>query len=951
MPTAPPSQPEDAPLDSRVITVRGAAEHNLRHVDVDIPKHQLVVFSGVSGSGKSSLAFDTLYAEGQRRYVESLSAYARQFLGQMDKPRYDRIGGLSPTIAIEQKTTSSNPRSTVGTVTEVYDYLRVLFARVGVQHCHSCGDPVGRQSPQEAAGLVTGWPAGTRFTVLAPVIRERKGAHLGVLDQARRDGFVRVRVDGEIRGLDETFELDPKRKHTIEVVVDRLSVKDDVQSRLVDSLETAFAQGQGLATVTRADTGQEILFSERNHCAACDISFPDLSPQLFSFNSPQGMCPACQGLGTEFVADPARLVPDPELTLLEGAVKPWATALDPETPSNASTRYYLDAFKAKRVDPGKPWKKLTTRQRTYLLFDDRGERPAAGATRGRPRGFEGAAHQVARLHRETYSDEARVHWRTFLRSVPCRHCEGARLRVEARNVRVGVLDMPTAIKTPVHLLRRLFDALGLDGTRAEIAREVLREVHQRLRFLDDVGLGYLALSRASGTLSGGESQRIRLASQIGTELTGVIYVLDEPSIGLHPRDTQRLLGTLRRLRDIGNSVVVVEHDSEIILAADFLVDFGPGAGTEGGRVVAAAAPDVVAQDPASLTGAYLSGRRSIPTPTARRKTDKWLQILGARHHNLQGVDVQIPLGVFTAVTGVSGAGKSSLINGILRPYLSAELHGAKAVPGDHDAIVGVERLDKIVDIDQRPIGRTPRSNPATYTKVLDEIRKVFAATREARMYGYTAGRFSFNVKGGRCDECNGDGAIRVEMHFLPDVYVQCEVCKGKRFNDATLRVTFKGKNIADVLALTIAEALPFFEAHKKIRRIVQTLVDVGLGYVSLGQPSNTLSGGEAQRVKLARELARVQTGNTLYVLDEPSMGLHLADIERLLIVVDRLVKSGNTVVMIEHHLDIIKVADWVIDLGPEGGDAGGFVVATGTPEEVAAVAASHTGRYLADVLS
>ena len=936
------------------IAVRGAREHNLRDIDLDVPKKRLVVFTGVSGSGKSSLAFDTLYAEGQRRYVESLSAYARQFLGQMDKPHYDSIRGLSPTIAIEQKTSSSNPRSTVGTVTEVYDYLRVLFARLGVQRCPGCGSRVGRQSVEEIADTVTAWPERTRFTVMAPLARRRKGTAKALFDEARRDGFVRVRVDGEFEELADRTELDKKRPHDIDLVIDRLAVTEGVRSRLVDSLETAFRKAEGAALILRADTNEEVLFSERHHCATCDRSFPEPSPQLFSFNSPTGMCPSCQGLGTRQAVDLDQLVPDGSLSLAHGAVRPWATMMAGSRKGERSwTAHIVDAVCARfEIDVDAPWNELPETARRILLHgtDEPIDVPVRSGSGTYKVKFEGIARTLLRLWRETQSEEMRRSYLQYLSTIACDACAGSRLREESRHVEIEGLRMPRVVTMPITALRERLEGLGLTGARAEIAREVVREIGSRLRFLDDVGLGYLALARGAGTLSGGESQRIRLASQIGTELTGVIYILDEPSIGLHPRDGQRLLNTLCRLRDIGNSVLVVEHDADIMRAADWIVDFGPGAGTRGGHVVAAGTPAEILASPDSLTGAYLSGRREIAVPRGRRVPSSWLTVRGARENNLAGIDVSVPLGVLTVVTGVSGAGKSTLVNQILRPALMRHLHGSVGTIGAHDGIDGLDALDKLVDIDQRPIGRTPRSNPATYTKLFDEIRKVFAATREARMYGYTPGRFSFNVKGGRCEQCTGDGAIKVEMHFLPDVYVTCETCGGKRYNDSTLRVTFKGLSVADVLAQTVDEALEAFSNHKKVKRILTTLHDVGLGYVALGQASTTLSGGEAQRVKLSRELARVQTGRTLYLLDEPSTGLHFADVERLLLVLDRLVEAGNSVVMIEHHLDIIKVADHVIDLGPEGGGAGGQVVATGTPEQVAGVSGSYTGGCLAEAL-
>ncbi|MGM0576328.1 MAG: excinuclease ABC subunit UvrA [Myxococcota bacterium] len=925
------TRPSPDPRD--VLSVRGAREHNLRGVDLDLRKQRLVVFTGVSGSGKSSLAFDTLYAEGQRRYVESLSVYARQFLGQMDKPHYEAIHGLSPTLAIEQRTSTANPRSTVGTVTEILDFLRLLFARLGVQHCPGCGEPVGRQTPEQAADAIMAWPERTRFTVLAPLARDRTGGFGGVFDEARREGFVRVRVDGEVCDLASPPSLDAKRRHTVELVIDRLVVKDGMRRRLMDSVETAFRHGGGSALVVRRDTGEERVFSEQAWCARCDRSFPDLTPQLFSFNSPAGMCPECDGLGRRYAVDPDRVVPDPGASLAEGAVRPWASVLDPSTAGSRARRELLDLFARHGVDPDVPWRDLEPAQRDLILHGAGDE------------DFEGVARTLLRRWRETTSEDARASYREWLAEAVCEACGGSRLREEARHVRVESWTLPELTSLPVEDLRAEMEALELEGARADIGREVIREIRQRLRFLDDVGLGYLALERSAATLSGGESQRIRLASQLGTELTGVLYILDEPSIGLHPRDNRRLLGTLEHLRDVGNTVIVVEHDAEIIRAADRVVDFGPGAGRQGGAVVAQGTPAEVSEAEGSLTGAYLSGRRRLPVPRTRRESSEVLRIVGAREHNLKGVDVTIPLGVLTVVTGVSGAGKSSLVAGILRPALARHLHGSSEPVGAHDGIEGLGEVDKVVDIDQRPIGRTPRSNPATYTKVFDSIRQLFATTHEARMYGFAPRRFSFNVKGGRCEVCRGDGAIRVEMHFLPDVYVTCEACGGKRFNEQTLRVRYKGLTIAGVLDLTVDEALAFFANHRRIRRVLQTLHDVGLGYVTLGQPSNTLSGGEAQRVKLARELARVETGRTVYLLDEPSTGLHFADVERLMEVLGRLVDAGNTVVMVEHHMDIVRMADHVVDLGPEGGEGGGYVVAAGTPEEVAR-SSGHTGRFL-----
>jgi excinuclease ABC subunit A len=926
---------------SEFIRIKGAREHNLKGIDLEIPKHKLVVFTGVSGSGKSSLAFDTLFAEGQRRYVESLSAYARQFLGQMEKPAYDSIHGLCPTIAIEQKSASQNPRSTVGTVTEIYDYLRVLFARAGVQYCPTCGRRVGRQSPEQVADLVMAWPEGTRFLLLAPLARRRKGTFKGTFEDARREGFVRARVDGELVELTNVDALDGKKPHDVELVIDRLAVGEGMRPRLVDSIETAFRHGSGMATVARVDTGEELPASEHDHCTICERSFPELSPPGFSFNSPLGSCPECHGLGSAWKVDLDRLVPEPDKTLREGAVLPWASALSQGEAPNYVTKQLLAAFTARGVDPDAKWSSLDAATQADLLHAE----PAGGD------GFEGAATALMRRWRETRSDDMRAAYQAYFVRTECPVCDGTRLREEALHVRVGDLTIGEAVQTSVDKLGARLEGLALDAVQAEIAREILREISGRLRFLVDVGLGYLTLARTAGSLSGGESQRIRLASQIGTELTGVLYILDEPSIGLHPRDNRRLLATLGHLRDLGNSVVVVEHDAEVIESADWLVDFGPGAGTRGGHVVAAGLPADVAACPESVTGAFMTGRRHIAVPATRRAPSGYIRVVGARENNLVDVDVDIPLGVVTVVTGVSGAGKSTLIEQILRPALMRHLHGSVDPVGAHRRIDGLELVDKLVDIDQQPIGRTPRSNPATYSKLFDEIRNIFASTREAKMYGYEPGRFSFNVKGGRCETCSGDGAIRVEMHFLADVFVMCEACGGKRFNAQTLRVRYRGLSIADVLEQTVDEALELFTNHKRARRILETLHDVGLGYVALGQASNTLSGGEAQRVKLARELARAGTGRTIYILDEPSTGLHFADVERLLAVLQRLVDAGNTVVMVEHHMDIIKTADHLIDMGPEGGGGGGRVIATGTPEHVATVEGSYTAQFLREELA
>jgi len=940
-------------MEPDVITIRGAAEHNLKAIDVEIPKKQLVVLTGVSGSGKSSLAFDTLFAEGQRRYVESLSAYARQFLGQMDKPRYDSIAGLSPTIAIEQKASSANPRSTVGTVTEIYDYLRVLFARAGTQHCHSCGRAVGSQTVDQIVTSLLGRPDKTRFTVLAPIARNRKGEFRQIFDDARKDGFVRVRIDGAITDLGGEITLDKKLKHDVDLVVDRIALREGIKSRLTDSIETALRYGDGIAIALFAADGEEVLFSEHNYCAHCDISFPELAPQMFSFNSPLGMCTSCHGLGTTMQIDVDKIVPDPSLSLSDGAVKPWANALGGDGASwtgdivEAACRQF-------KIDTSKPWKKLTKRQRDILLYGSKKEIEVtwerANSSGSWKRKFEGVVNTLMRRWKETKSADMRAWYEDYMTTADCDDCGGSRLRTEARHVRVFDEVLSNIVQWPIGKTHEFFAGQELTGRTAEIATEVVREIQNRLRFLERVGLGYLNLSRTASTLSGGESQRIRLASQIGTELTGVVYILDEPSIGLHARDNARLIEALCRLRDIGNTVVVVEHDDEMMRTADHIIDFGPGAGALGGRVVAKGDPEALMASEESLTGAFLSGRRQIQIPKKRRKGKGKLVIHGASEHNLRDIDVTIPLGVFTVVTGVSGAGKSTLVADILKPVLMRRFHGAHVRPGKHAKIAGMNKLDKVVNIDQRPIGRTPRSNPATYTKVFDEIRSVFAKTNEAKAFGYKPARFSFNVKGGRCERCSGAGVVKVEMHFLADVYVTCEECDGKRFNEATLRVKYRGKTIADVLGMSIDDALTFFANHRKLARILQTLQDVGLGYVSLGQPSTTLSGGEAQRVKLSRELARADTGKTLYILDEPSTGLHFADVEKLLSVIDRLVEAGNTVLMVEHNLDVIKVADHVIDLGPDGGDGGGQLVAAGSPEKVAGVSSSFTGQALAEVL-
>ncbi|MGA9521114.1 MAG: excinuclease ABC subunit UvrA [Myxococcaceae bacterium] len=935
------------------ISIRGAREHNLKNVSLDIPKKKLVVFTGVSGSGKSSLAFDTLYAEGQRRYVESLSAYARQFLGQMEKPKYDTIRGLSPTISIEQKAASNNPRSTVGTVTEVHDYLRVLFASIGTQHCPNCGKKVGKQSAQQIVDEVLKMPAGSKVMLLAPVAQNRKGEHKDLLQDALKRGFTRARIDGKVKSLEEKSELDKKSKHDIELIIDRLVLKPDIKTRLTDSVETALREGKGMLILTD-ETGSkasERVMSELNACHACGLSFGDLTPASFSFNNPLGMCPECNGLGTRPEMDPDLIVPDHDRTIREGAVEPWASGM--HRGEGWTAEFVEQLAKAFKIDLDTPWKKLGKRERDIVMYGSSGkEFNITWGEGGRYRmEWEGLVNKLMRSFKTTGSEAMRRYYMKFFSDKPCPACEGARLRPESRAVRVHGKTLIDLSRMTIGDSLTFLRELPLKGAEEKVAGELLREISSRLGFLVNVGLTYLTLDRTASTLSGGESQRIRLASQMGSELTGVVYILDEPSIGLHQRDNGKLLATLKRLRDLGNSVVVVEHDEETMEEADWLVDFGPGAGELGGEIVSKGTPREVMADPKSATGGYLSGRLEIEVPEKRRPRGKHkVRIEGAKENNLKNVDVDIPLGLFVAVTGVSGAGKSTLINDILYPALSREIYKTREVPGRHHAIRGLEHLDKVVDIDQRPIGRTPRSNPATYTKVFDAIREVFAMTPEARAFGYTPGRFSFNVKGGRCEACEGDGVKLVEMHFLADVYVSCEVCGGKRFNDATLRVRYKGKNVAEVLEMSVREAMQVFSNHRDIMRVLQTLDDVGLGYIRLGQSSPTLSGGEAQRIKLARELAKIGTGRTLYILDEPTTGLHFEDIRKLLAVLNRLVENGNTVLTIEHNLDVIKSADWLIDLGPEGGAGGGQILAEGTPEDVAQVEESHTGRYLKHVL-
>ena len=940
------------------LVVQGAREHNLRNVDLDLPRDSLIVFTGLSGSGKSSLAFDTIFAEGQRRYVESLSAYARQFLGQMDKPDVDFIEGLSPAVSIDQKSTNRNPRSTVGTITEVYDYLRLLFARAGTQHCPVCGERVTAQTPQQIVDRLLELPEGTRYQVLAPVVRGRKGEYTDLFKELQSKGFARARVDGEVVQLTEPPALEKKLKHTIEVVVDRLVSREGVQRRLTDSVETALGLAGGLLVVEMVDAevgdpDRERRFSEHRACPNDHVlTLDEIEPRTFSFNAPYGACPECTGIGVRLEIDPELVIPDEDRSLADGAVAPW---------SQTSSEYYLRVLGALAKDLGfsmdVPWRALPERARNAVLHGQNHEvqvkyRNRWGRERQYSTGFEGVISFLERRHSETESEWSKEKYEAYMREVPCPVCDGTRLKPEVLAVLVDGKSIAEVCALPLREARNFLDNLQLGVRERAIATQVLKEIQDRLGFLLDVGLDYLSLMRPAGTLSGGEAQRIRLATQIGSGLVGVLYVLDEPSIGLHQRDNRRLIDTLTRLRDLGNTLIVVEHDEDTIRTADWIVDIGPGAGEHGGRVVHSGDYAGLLEAPESVTGAYLAGRRSIPMPTLRRPVDpkRQLTVIGAREHNLTGIDVSFPLGVLTAVTGVSGSGKSTLVNSILYTVLANELNGARQVAGRHKRVTGLDQLDKVVHVDQGPIGRTPRSNPATYTGVWDHVRRLFADTSEAKVRGYTPGRFSFNVKGGRCEACSGDGTLKIEMNFLPDVYVPCEVCHGARYNRETLEVHFKGKTVADVLDMPIEEANEFFAAVPAISRHLKTLVDVGLGYVRLGQSAPTLSGGEAQRVKLASELQKRSTGRTIYVLDEPTTGLHFEDIRKLLGVLQGLVDKGNTVLVIEHNLDVIKNADWVIDMGPEGGSGGGLVVAEGTPELVASVEASHTGRFLAEVL-
>jgi excinuclease ABC subunit A len=932
------------------IVISGAREHNLRDIDLELPRDALIVITGLSGSGKSSLAFDTIYAEGQRRYVESLSAYARQFLGLMEKPDVDSIEGLSPAISIDQKTTSRNPRSTVGTVTEIHDYLRLLWARIGIPHCPECGAEITGQTQEQIVDRLMTLEEGVKFMVMAPVVRGRKGEYGKLFEQLRLEGYSRVEVDGELRRLDEEIVLDKKFKHDISVVVDRLAMKPDLRRRLSESIEAAAGLAAGLVEVEIVD-GETLLFSEQFACLECGTSIPELEPRIFSFNSPHGACERCHGLGFQRVIDPELVVPDPTLSLAEGALQPWNRGI---------TAYWKrligSVAEAYKIDVDKPWAKLKKLEKEVFLYGTGAERHQVSYTNrfGRRRSykvrFEGIVNNLERRYEETDSDSNRERIEGYMAEQPCPDCKGARLRPESLAVKVGGISIAEFSQKSARAAAEWIAALKMNETERAIARLIVREISERLAFLENVGIGYLSLGRSARSLSGGEAQRIRLATQIGSSLVGVMYVLDEPSIGLHQRDNEKLIGTLDRLRDLGNTVIVVEHDEGTMMAADHLVDLGPGAGEHGGHVIAEGPPAKVAKDPASLTGQYLSGKRRIELPEERRSPRGALAVRNAREHNLKGIDVAVPLGVFCCVTGVSGSGKSTLVNETLHHAVANRLHQAKLRPGAHDGIDGLSQIDKIINIDQSPIGRTPRSNPATYTGVFDHIRQLFAQTQESRARGYKPGRFSFNVKGGRCEVCRGDGQIKIEMHFLPDVYVPCEQCHGKRYNRETLEVRFKGKNIGDVLEMSVEEAVEFFENVPKIARRLRTLHDVGLDYIRLGQAATTLSGGEAQRIKLATELSKVATGNTLYILDEPTTGLHFADVQRLLDVLGRLVDAGNTVVVIEHNLDVIKTADHLIDLGPEGGEEGGEVVATGTPEEVAAVEASYTGRFLAELV-
>lgn len=937
------------------IVIKGAREHNLKNLDITIPRDKFVVITGISGSGKSSLAFDTIYAEGQRRYVESLSAYARQFLGQMKKPEVDYIEGLSPAISIDQKTTKTNPRSTVGTVTEIYDYLRLLYARIGLPHCYKCGKPISQQTSGQIVDSIYKEKEGTKIQILAPVVKDRKGEHHKIFEDLKKKGFVRVRIDGEVINLDEDIELDKNRKHTVDVVVDRLVIRYDVdfKRRLADSVETALELGEGLIVALLEKNGQnnERIFSEHFACPDCDINFEEISPRSFSFNSPHGACPECNGLGSKMEMDTDLVVPDKTLSLNEGAILPWSK-------SKKKDNYYYQMLKAIADHYGfsmdTPFQDLPEKYQNIILYGSSERIEFTFRRRNRlhhvKRKFEGVIKRMERLFMDTKSNYMRGYIGQFMSDRKCPACNGSRLRPESRSVTVGDKSIAEIVAMPIKESKKFFEELELTAMEHFIAKEVLKEINERLSFLADVGLDYITMDRSSGTLSGGEAQRIRLATQIGSGLVGVLYILDEPSIGLHQRDNKKLIETLKRLRDIGNTLIIVEHDEETILSADHVIDIGPGAGEHGGRVTAEGTPMEIMDNPESITGRYLSKNETIEIPKERNNPNgKFITVKGARHNNLKNIDVNIPLGVFTCVTGVSGSGKSTLINDVLYKGLYGEFNRKHVNAGKHDEILGTSNIDKVIIIDQSPIGRTPRSNPATYTGVFTYIREIFSQSLAAKKRGYKPGRFSFNVKGGRCEACNGDGIIKIEMHFLADVYVPCEVCRGKRYNKETLDIRYKGKNIADVLDMTVEEALYFFRNVPRIHKKLKTLDDVGLGYIKLGQPATTLSGGEAQRVKLSKELSRQSTGRTLYILDEPTTGLHFADIKKLLHVLGRLTDSGNTVLVIEHNLDVIKTADYILDLGPEGGDDGGLIVAEGTPEEVA-LSDTHTGRFLKEVL-
>jgi excinuclease ABC subunit A len=933
------------------IVIKGARAHNLKNIDVTIPRDKFVVLTGLSGSGKSSLAFDTIYAEGQRRYVESLSAYARQFLGQMDKPDVDSIEGLSPAISIDQKTTSRNPRSTVGTVTEIYDYLRLLYARIGRPHCPTHGIEITSQTVEQMVDRIIEYPERTKLQILAPLISGRKGEHTKLLADIQKQGFVRVRVNGETVDLAEKIELDKNKKHTIEVVVDRIVIKEDVQTRLADSLETALKLANGRVIVDIIDK-EELLFSQNLACPECGFSVEELAPRMFSFNSPFGACPDCDGLGSQMIVDPDLLVPDAKLTIEEGAFEAWAGST-----SNYYPQFLAAVCEHYSIPRNIPVSEINSDQMKVILYGTGGEKIRfryendMGASKEALVPFEGIIRNLERRFKDTFSEGIREHIQTYMSTKPCPKCKGQRLKPETLAVTINGKNIAHATSLSIGDAEEWFKGLDLNERELTISNLILREIRSRLGFLVNVGLDYLTMHRAAGTLSGGEAQRIRLATQIGSSLMGVLYILDEPSIGLHQRDNTRLIQTLEHMRDLGNTLIVVEHDEDTMMAADYIIDIGPGAGIHGGQVIAQGTPKELMKDDNSLTGQYLSGKRFIPIPAARRKPNgKWIEVKGAKENNLRNVSAKVPLGVFTCVTGVSGSGKSTLINEILFKTLSRDLNGAKVRPGEHKEIVGLEHIDKVIDIDQSPIGRTPRSNPATYTGVFDDIRDVYANTNEAKVRGYKKGRFSFNVKGGRCEACRGDGIIKIEMHFLPDVYVPCEVCKGKRYNRETMEVKYKGKSISEVLEMTIEDGCEFFKNLPRIHRKLTTLLDVGLGYMTLGQPATTLSGGEAQRVKLAAELYRRSTGKTIYILDEPTTGLHIHDIDRLLKVLHRLVENGETVLVIEHNLDVIKTADHVIDLGPEGGTRGGLIVAAGTPEDVVKVAGSYTGQYLKPIL-